>query len=195
MNRRTAINNVGLIVGATILSTDLFLSCKDSKHIDNEYGKDRSALDEFSQMIAGIGHIILPPSEKHLGFKAINDNATTMSILRDCYKKDDSAALIKGLTEFALSIQSTYKKTFDELTDVEKNTIVSDLDKRYFSKEINDVDKPRFYGILKEAILLTYFTNKKILEGSMSYTKVPGKYDGALKVNKNAYSVVYGLGI
>lgn len=193
MNRRSAISRVGLIMGATIISADVFLSCK-SDGSPKSTSEESNALASFSALITEIGHTILPATEKHPGYKAINGTDTTIAILNDCYKKEKVQELVKGMEAFEASVQKAYSKSFVQLTDEEKYNALNEIDKKYFDKETKDDAKPVYYGTLKEAILLTYFTDKKVLEGPMSYKKVPGKYDGAMKIEKDSYSVIYGLG-
>jgi hypothetical protein len=191
MNRRSAINRVGLIMGASIISTDIFLSCKSDGGTANQ---SSAILSVYGALISDIGHTILPATDKHPGYKAIDDVSTTLAILQDCYNKEEVTMVAKGLSALEAATKSAYKKSFVQLSEQEKYIVINDIDKKYFNKETKEDDKPRYYGILKEAILLTYFTHKKVLEGPMSYTKVPGKYDGAMMVDKNRYSTVYGLG-
>jgi Gluconate 2-dehydrogenase subunit 3 len=193
MNRRSAISRVGLIMGATIISADVFLSCK-SDNTQKSTSEKSNALSSFSALITEIGHTILPATEKHPGYKAINGTETTIAILNDCYKKEKVQELVSGIESLEASVQKSHNKSFVQLSDEEKYTVLNDIDKKYFDKATKEADKPTYYGTLKEAILLTYFTDKKVLEGPMSYKKVPGKYDGAMKIEKGSYSVIYGLG-
>lgn len=191
MNRRSAITRVGLMMGASIISADLFISCKSD---GGPAINTNHPLAGYEALIAEIGHTILPATERHPGYKAINDSSTTLAILQDCYKKEEVALMVNALAELEATVHDKYKKPFVQLSEEDKFTVVNDMDKKYFNKETKEEDKPKFYGMLKEAILLTYFTHKKVLEGPMHYTKVPGKYDGAVKVSNDAYSIVYGLG-
>lgn len=73
--------------------------------------------------------------------------------------------------------------------------MITDIDTTQFAKETKDTEKPKYFAIIKESALLTYFTDKKVMTEVLKYVKVPGKYDGNYAVDQNEYDTIYGLGV
>lgn len=193
MERRAALQRVGFLLGTTFIATDLFLSgCKsDTSRLTDETIQFNSS----KEFLLGIASTIIPAGGKHPGFTASNEIDTLINILNDCYKLEDQRTLQKGLETINTKANEKYKKDFTVLSNEEKYEILNEIDKIYFDKNTKEENKPIYYGMLKESILLTYFTNEKVMTELFAYTKVPGKYDGAHKVESNAYATIYGLGI
>ncbi len=197
MDRRSALNRVALMMGASMISSELFISCKTDHATTASPASvaKKSVLEPHKSLMADIANTIIPATGKHPGFKAINGIETAYTIMNDCYKAEDIEMVQKGLINFESVLKSKFNKSFLELSEQEKYDVINEVDKLYFNKETKEEDKPKYYGILKEAIFLSYFTDKKVLEGTMTYVKVPGKYDGAYKIDKSKYSEIYGLGV
>lgn len=193
MERRAAIQRVGMLLGTTFIATDIFLTgCKsDTSRLTDETIEFSNSKD----LILAIASTIIPAAGKHPGFAASNELNTLITILNDCYKLEDQKLLKAGLETINGKTNEKYKKDFIALSDEEKHNFLSEMDKTFFDINTKEENKPNYYGILKEATLLTYFTNEKVMTDLFSYTKVPGKYDGALKVDANNYTTIFGLGI
>lgn len=193
MERRAAIQRVGILLGTTFIASDLFLTgCKsDTSRLTDETIEFSSSKD----LILALASTIVPASDKHPGFTASNEINTLITILNDCYKLEDQKLLKAGLETINSKANEKYKKDFIAISNDEKHQLLSELDKAFFDKNTKEENKAKYYGIIKEATLLTYFTNEKVMTDLFSYTKVPGKYDGAFKVDANNYATIYGLGI
>jgi hypothetical protein len=195
MNRRSAVNRVGLLMGATFLSTEIFISgCKseNSNVVENRTSK-KSPLDDYKDLLANIGAVIIPAHGNHPGFKAINGIESALSILSNCYKPDVVEKMVDGIVAFEALNKKKYNKSFSDLSDKDKLDVVTELDKLFFDKNTKVEDKSTFYGQAKEAILLSYFTNKQIMTGPLTYTKVPGKYE-EVKIDGTKNIALYGIG-
>lgn len=193
MERRAAIQRVGILLGTTFIATDLFLTgCKsDTSRLTDETIEFSHSKD----LILALASTIIPAGGKHPGFAASNEINAMITILNDCYKLEDQKTLKTGLETINRMANEKYKKDFIALNNEEKHNFLGEIDKTYFDKNTKEENKAYYYGILKEATLLTYFTNEKVMTDLFSYTKVPGKYDGALKVDANNYATIFGLGI
>jgi hypothetical protein len=193
MDRRSALQRVGLILGTSFISTEIFLTgCKtDTTTLTSEYIDFTSS----KKLLNAIGNTILPASGKHLGFNGINAIDTMISLLNDCYKHEDKKAILAGLDEIEKVSKEKHQKAFIELSDEDKSAVIAPIDKLYFDKNTNEESKPKYFKMLKEAALLSYFTSEKVATEIFNYTKVPGKYDGAMKIDPNQYDTMFGLGL
>lgn len=182
MDRRQSLQYITGLLGASFISTELFLvSCKPKTEIgDDEMASEAITFDKYQELLDQIGETILPASGKHPGFKAIDGGLMTAHLLNDCYTPDKQKLVADGLETLA--------------KESDLKTALTNLDASYFDYSKSNDQKPMYYGILKEAVLLSYFTNEKIMTEVLTYVKVPGKYDGALKVEEGSYATMFGFG-
>jgi hypothetical protein len=192
MERRKALQAMGAIMGATLISSELFLSGCKADTSNGSAVAHSSIIDEHKALIASIADTILPATKKQPGIAATTGVATMMAILNDCYYDDAKQKFAIGLKAFASSLGD---KKFDTLSLEERTKIIQPIDAKYFDTATKKEDKPYFYGLIKEASILSYFTDKKVMEEVLTYVKVPGKYDGEFKLTKGANMTVYGLGV
>jgi hypothetical protein len=196
MNRRTAIHRAAIYIGASIISTDLILmsGCKPSP--DSQSSVVINAIDftKYKPLLKAIGQTILPAYNKHPGFVGIKGEEVLILLLNDCYKKEDQEKVVKGLTDFENEIKSKHAKSFEQLDPTNQIQIITDLDTKYFDKNIDKEQKPTFYGTIKEAVLISYFTDAAVMKKVFTHVKIPRKYDGAFRVNPKEYHSVYGFG-
>ncbi|MCB0647206.1 MAG: gluconate 2-dehydrogenase subunit 3 family protein [Saprospiraceae bacterium] len=182
MDRRKSLQYISTLMGASFISAELFITgCKPAAEKTDV--SDTTENINFSSelaLLSSIGEIILPASGKHPGFKAVNGGEMLVTLLNDCYTSEQQQMIQKGLKG---------------LSDGEGLAgEIAKLDAAYFDATTPADQKPVFYGALKEAILLSYFTNEKVMTEVLSYVKVPGKHDGSMKVDPEAYTTVYGFG-
>lgn len=182
MDRRKSLQYISTLMGASFISTELFLTgCKPSTTTVGALESSQSLeFGTHASLLSEIGEIILPASGKHPGFKAVNGQDMVVSLLNDCYATDVQQLLYKGLEQLPAG--------------QELSPAISAMDAAYFDANTPDDQKPVFYGALKEAILLSYFTNEEIMTKVLSYVKVPSKYEGDIKLDPNAYTTIYGFG-
>lgn len=194
MDRRSALQKVSILLGTTFISTELFITgCKSEK--STALQSESIDFTSSKNMIEFIADTILPSTAKHPGFKAVKEMDTLITILNDCYKNEDKKLVVDGLKSIEAKAQEKFKKTFESLTPEESKVIIAEIDKMYFDKNTTEEIKPKYYGMLKESILLTYFTNETVMTDVFNYTKVPGKYDGAYKIDISKNDTIFGLGV
>lgn len=157
MNRRTALKQFFIVAGGLIIAS----SCTEGgKEASIElHNIALSATDE--SLIGDLVEAIIPQTDSP-GAKALNLHLFVMKMLDDCHSPDDQEAFLKGLK---LAKKANLK------TESERITYLKGLE--------NDL----FFDILKRRTLQGYLNSEYVMKNKLIYELVPGRYDGAVKVN------------
>lgn len=183
MNRREAISAVSILLGGTLVGSNLFLSgCKNPDTKVNEtlsFDKDKIALlDE-------IGETILPATSSP-GAKAAKIGEYMQVIVTDCYEGKNQEIFMEGLTKINEASRKKFDKSFLEAAPQQRQAILVDLDneqKEYMKKKKAD-EPSHYFRMLKELTLLGYFTSEIGCTQALRYVDVPGKYEGCVDYKK-----------
>jgi hypothetical protein len=184
MNRREALRNVAILMGAAVSASTL-----SALEGCNPKGPDNYALQapETKKMFAEVVDTIIPktdtPGAKEAG---VGDFIATM--LNDCYKPEDQKTVLDGLKKIDEASQQQFKKSFVDLTPDQRTTVLTAIDKErdaYNKRDKKSKDDPtHYFHIIKELTLLGYFTSKPGASQALRYVPVPGKFEGCIPYNK-----------
>lgn len=196
MNRREAISRVAIIVGATVIGGDLFLSgCKSTS--------TNFALDEGQiTFLNEVGETILPTTAASGGGKAAKVGQFMQVMVRDCYSPADQDIFLSGIDKLNDFSKKNTSKEFLKCSASERQDLLVKLDAEvkeykkqndllkqqelekekasqaggkpnYIKKEVPD----HYFAMIKQLTLLGYFTSA-VGYKAQSYVSVPGRYDG-----------------
>ncbi|CAM4418934.1 Gluconate 2-dehydrogenase subunit 3 [Pedobacter westerhofensis] len=199
MDRRTAISRVALILGATVIGGDLFISgCKNEHSVAGQTVLNESQINYLNE----VAETILPKTAASGGAKEANVGAFMKTMVRDCYSAEEQVIFFSGLEELEESCRKMNGKGFLESSAAERKKLLISLDAVVKEdKKKNDLLKQKeaerqktaqaggkpnylkknppasYYAMIRQLSLLGYFTSE-IGYKSMGYVPVPGRYDG-----------------
>ncbi|PSL24869.1 gluconate 2-dehydrogenase subunit 3 family protein [Chitinophaga ginsengisoli] len=184
MNRREAIRNVALLLGTAISASTLSaLEGCNPKAPDN-YALQAS---ETKKILAEIAETIIPETSTP-GAKAAEVDKFIVTMLNDCYKVEDQKIVLEGLKKIDEASEKQFKKSFVDLSDEQKNTVLTAIDKERvdYNKRENkkEGDPTHYFQILKELTLTGYFTSEPGATKALRYVAVPGKFEGCIPYKK-----------
>jgi hypothetical protein len=199
MNRREAISRVAILLGATVIGGDLFLSgCKNSAA--------SFALDEGQiAFLNEIGETILPQTAASPGAKSAKVGEFMQVMVRDCYSPAEQETFLSGMEKLNAFSKKTMSKDFMNCSAPERHDLLVKLDQEareykkqndllkqqelekekasqaggkpnYIKKEIPD----HYFAMMKQLTLLGYFTSEAGYK-AQKYVSVPGHYDGDVR--------------
>jgi hypothetical protein len=176
MDRREALNRVGLLLGGTIIGAEFFLSgCKPASSIDTQdlFNKDTTTF------LNEVGETILPETSTP-GAKAANVGGFMALMVKDCYAADDQKVFKKGLKELDDASIKKFNKVFIEADTKQRTDLLTQLDKEQaeYNKKKKKEEPNHYFTMIKQLTLLGYFTSEVGCTKAMRYLPVPGKYDG-----------------
>jgi hypothetical protein len=200
MNRREAISRVAIIVGATVIGGDLFLTgCKNAT-------TTKFALNEGQiTFLNEVGETILPTTVASGGAMSAKVGQFMQVMVRDCYSPAEQKVFLSGLDKLNEFSKKNASKEFLKCSSSERHDLLVKLDmevKEY--KKQNDLLKQQelekekasqaggkpnyikkeipnhYFAMIKQLTLLGYFTSETGYK-AQSYVSVPGHYDGNVR--------------
>lgn len=190
MKRRKALIWMATAMGTSLVATDLLLfSCTPAKE------QIPSLFEPYRSLLNRIGHALLPPAKQHPGFLVIEDTDVLINILSNCLNSKVQNQILQGLEGLQVNTNSPSGNQFDSMNDEEFFNILAQIDRKCYG-DLPEMEKEeaRYFRFLKEAILLVYFTNEKVMTETFTYVKVPGKYKGDMEVIEGEYETRFGFG-
>ena len=186
MDRRKAIKNTALFVGATLSSSSLaslFQSCQNQNRLD---WMPRFFTAEQAQVVSEITEMILPRTETP-GAKDLKVDIFVDLMFDKTLSPSDKEHVLKGYKKFMAICQELYKKPFlsmntKERTEVlkkvgeETNTFVPSV----WGSKLEKQAPLDFYRRVKQFTLTGYFTSEEIGKNVLKFDPIPGAYKGCI---------------
>jgi len=170
-NRRVAIQQLLIIwAGAALLPSCLHNEEKVSIpltliHID--------PADE--NMLASLTETILPKTDSP-GARELAAHLFALKMVDVCYTKENQEKYIRGMKDFETWVLKKTGKTFSEISDSEKQSLVGELDKQQPSNEGISF----FYQSTKRLTIQAYTTCEYYLTKIRGYKMIPGRFQGCV---------------
>ncbi|MFB6457331.1 gluconate 2-dehydrogenase subunit 3 family protein [Chitinophaga sp. Hz27] len=184
MHRRDAIRNVAILLGTAISASTLSAleGCTGSAPKNYDLTKPQT-----KTMVAEVAETIIPATDTP-GAKAGKVDEFIITMMNDCYKKEDQALFLEGLTKIDEASNKKFKKAFLDLTPEQRTEVLTEIDKERvaYNKRENkkEGDKAHYFQFMKELTMLGYFTSEPGATKALRYVAVPGHYDGCIPYKK-----------
>jgi len=181
MDRREAIQQIGLLLGGTVISAELLSSCTSTVN-------DASSLvgSEHIPLLNEIGETILPTTEKSPGAKAADVGSFMLLMIQDCYRPENQEAFFAGIGKIDQASNNKYSKGFMQLDAAQREELLIELDEEqeaYMKKKKHD-EPPHYFRMMKELTLLGFFTSEVGATKALRYVPIPGRYEGEIPYKK-----------
>jgi hypothetical protein len=182
MDRREAINRVAWILGGAVIGANLFLEgCtrEATGGVENLFEPDQI------DFLGDLSDTVLPPTSSP-GAKEAGVGAFIPVMIRDCYPVEDQKVVLEGFKSFAKQAKDKTGKHFSQLTLEERTPLVHDLDKeaKAYQQSKKEEDANHWFHMVKQTILLGYFTSELGATKALRYVQIPGRYDGDFPYQK-----------
>jgi Gluconate 2-dehydrogenase subunit 3 len=181
MNRRDLIKQIALLTGTAVIGGDFFLSgCKTNSPAEvmglfSE--KDISFFDEIAETII--------PKTNTPGAKDAEVGKFMALYSTDCYDEKELKLLREGLGQVDGIAGEMYQVSFMKSTAEQKQAILSRIDAE--AKKYQAADKgqgkaypPHYFTLMKQLVLLGFFTSRPGATQVLHYVPTPGKYEGCI---------------
>jgi hypothetical protein len=180
MNRREAVQYIGLLLGGTLVGSSAFLTgCKtENKSTKAFTDEDISYLDEISDTIL--------PATATPGAKAAKVGRFMTVMVNDCYDENDQKVFHEGMEKLNDFSEKTYDKPFMKITPEQRHDLLVKLDseqKEYMTNKKKE-EPSHYFRMMKELTLLGYFTSEIGCTKARRYVESPGKFVGDLPYKK-----------
>jgi len=179
MNRRELVKHIALLTGAAVAGADFFLSgCKST---------DKPASGLFTQndisFFDEVAETILPKSNMP-GAKDAEVGKFMASYSTDCYDEVQKKTLKEGIDKLNQAAEKKYNSGFLQLNATQRQELLSSIDagaKKYNEEKDPPKDRPpHYFTLMKQLVLLGFFTSKPGVTKVLRYVPVPGRYYGCI---------------
>jgi len=185
MNRREAIKKTGLALGFAVSSPllmHLIQSCESKKPLGwrPQFFNENQAL-----LVAALANQILPrtntPGALDVGVDAFIDK-----MVLEVYSKSEQKQFSAGLESIEKNSRLKNGKIFTDLDDQQQYDLLYGLENesQQLSFDASAKKKP-FFLMLKELVLLGYFTSEEIMTEHLDYQPVPSILVGCQSMQSN----------
>lgn len=181
MNRRELIKQIALLTGSVVVGGEFFLSgctSRDKVLIGFFTAKDISFFDEVAETII--------PKTNTPGAKDAEVGKFMASYSTDCYDELQLKTLQGGINKLNEASRKIYNASFIEATALQKQNLLAQIDaeaKKYNEENKTKSEKeytPHYFTLMKQLVLLGFFTSKAGATQVLRYVPVPGKYYGCI---------------
>jgi len=176
MNRRDALRKTALLSGgmvsASIASTILLGGCKPSGKLD---WQPIFFSSWEARMVSSIADIILPTSDTP-GALDVHVPEFVDLMAKDCLTAKEQGAFKGGLKFLWDKFAKTNGGSFVEAKNEQQTEFIEMIDQESFENESNSTT----YRLLKQLVLLGYFTSEKVMTEQLNYHSIPGRYDACV---------------
>jgi hypothetical protein len=184
MNRREALSSVALLLGGTLIGSEMFLSgCTNENKKIGTAGLDFSPED--ISFLDEVGDTIIPATDTP-GAKDAKIGEFMHTIVRDCYNKTDQDIFIAGMAKLNDASKSMNGKYFLESSPEERKNLLISLDKEQkdYTASKKPSDPAHYFRMIKELTIWGYFTSEPGATKALRYVAVPGRYEGCIPYKK-----------
>ena len=176
MNRREAIRQTALlsggVVSTSIASSILLGSCQPTGKLDWE---PTFFSPWEAKMVSSISDIILPASDTP-GALDVHVPEFVDLMANDCLTEKEQTTFKGGLKFLWDKFAKMQGGSFAEESLEKQTEFIGVIDKDSFDGGEN----LEAYKLLKQLILLGYFTSEKVMTGQLNYHSIPGRYDACI---------------
>lgn len=176
MNRREILKRTSYVIGGALsvgTISAVMGGCK-TESIDLGWMPKVLSSDQ-AQLVAEIAERIIPktdtPGAKDAGVASFIDNALDLNILGE-----KRTSLLSGLTQFTKMASSKFGKSFIDISDEEKDTVIKAV---AMDGAEGDKANPVFKQ-LRELVVAGYFSSEAGAKGALAYDPIPGEYIGCI---------------
>lgn len=184
MNRRDAIARVGLILGGTVIGSEVFLSgCAKKSEVA---ATGTTFTPETISFLDEVGETILPTTAASPGAKESKIGEFMKTIVSDCYEENDQKVFMEGIGKLNEAAEKKFSKGFIDLSATERHDLLVEVDKeaKDYASAKKAEDPAHYFTMVKQLTLWGYFTSEVGSTKALRFLPVPGKYDGCYPYKK-----------
>jgi hypothetical protein len=184
MTRQEAIRYISLLLGGSLVGSTSFLSGCTSTDKQLFSAGDISYLDEIAETVL--------PETSTPGAKAAQAGQFMTIMVNDCYDEKEQVIFKKGMETIHELSSKEFGKDFMHISIDQRTALLIRIDneQKQYMKNKKEDEPVHYFRMMKELILLGYFTSKPGCMQAKRYMPVPGKYIGCVPYKKGEKAIV-----
>jgi hypothetical protein len=186
MDRRELLKMIAVLTGTAFIGGESLLTgCKSADTAVFSWSeKDLTFLNE-------VGETILPATATP-GAKAADVSKTMKAIVTDCYDEKSQAVFFEGIKKLDDASKKKFNATFMEATPAQREELLKELDAeaKAYQKNKKPEDTDHYFTMIKQLVLLGYFSSEIGMKQAQRYVPIPQRYDGCIPYKKGDKAIV-----
>ncbi len=184
MDRKEAVQYISLLLGGTLVGANSFIAgCKsaDQQLFSKE---DQAYLDEIAETIL--------PETNTPGARAAQVGQFMIVMVTDCYDEKEKKVFREGMNKIDGLSKTKFGNAYMKISPQQRHKLLVEVDseqKKYMKNKKED-EPVHYFRMMKELVLLGYFSSKPGCTQARRYMPVPGKYIGCVPYKKGEKVIV-----
>ena len=189
MDRRKAIRNTGLFIGAAVAVPSLIVLLDSCNTTDRTAWSPQFFTAEEADCISALVDTILPRTATP-GALDVNVDVFLDKLFAQTYDDTGQQQIRKDIAEFNSKCQKTYGDVFAKLGNTDRVTMLKAEERTsgkfsqgIWGKSIGVQETIGFYRSIKAMAIWAYSTSERIGKEVLSYDPIPGAYLGCIPLS------------
>jgi hypothetical protein len=179
MTRKEAVQYITVLLGGSLVGAESFLSGCRSADDKVLFPSEKIAyLDE-------IADTILPPT-KTPGAKEAAVGSFMAIMVTECYGEKERKIFLDGMDRINELSNQQFGNSFVKVAPAQRHTLLVQLDKeqKEYTTSKTAEQAAHYFRMMKELVLLGYFTSEPGCTKAKRYVPIPGKFEGCIPYKK-----------
>jgi hypothetical protein len=179
INRRQALRRVGALLGGIVSAPTVAGVLSGCERMAGPDWSPQTLSAAQNRMVDTISEIIIPTTDTP-GASAANVNRFIDAMVGESYPPDDRDRFLQGLENLDARCKDDYEAPFADCTEAQQQALVGELDDEHFGPDAPEFDRdaPPFFRMLKELVIIGYYTSEIGATQELKTNTVPGYHDG-----------------
>ena len=172
MQRRSAVKNIALSLGASIVLPSWANAWNKDSFRNNQY-----TVSPNENLLAEMVETIIPKTNTP-GAKELSIHQFIALMVKDCYDKNTQAVYEKGFDLVDKNAKNAFSKSFLECDTKQRLEVLDKMSKSENSDEKN------FVQLVKRLTIQGYLSSEYVMTNLKVYEYAPARYHGCVPVKK-----------
>jgi hypothetical protein len=173
MQRRSAVKNIALTIGASIVLPS-WANAWNKDSFQNSHSKISSFQEN---LLAEIVETIIPKTNTP-GAKELNVQLFVPKMVMDCYDKKAQEVYIKGFDLVENNAKNSFSKSFLECDGTQRLEVLNKM------STSENKDEKNFVQLVKGLTIQGYLNSEYVMTNLRVYEYAPARYHGCVPVKK-----------
>ena len=172
MQRRSAVKNIALSLGASIILPSWANAWNKDSFRNNQY-----TVSPNENLLAEMVETIIPKTNTP-GAKELSVHQFVALMVKDCYDKNTQAVYEKGFDLVDKNAKNAFSKSFLECDTKQR------LEVLYKMSKSENSDEKNFVQLVKRLTIQGYLSSEYVMTNLKVYEYAPARYHGCVPVKK-----------
>jgi hypothetical protein len=185
ITRRQALRRVGALLGGAVSAPTVAGVLGGCRRRTGPDWTPQTLTPEQDRMVDTIAEIIIPATDTP-GARAANVNRFVDAMVGESYPEADRDRFLAGLKRVNARCKENYDAPFVDCTADQQRALVAELDDETYGPDAPEIDPetPPFFHVMKELVIVGYYTSEVGATQELRTNVVPGYYDGDVPYEK-----------